>query len=129
MAFQKCLLDNNDNTQRFKRIEHLKNQQTALKKLISLYCHESKIQLALMCSLRLLNGQGRLFDASLHPSSLSRGLCVLIRKSGMKRIKMELEAINKNNFKGTTTVISESYNKLESLLEFFKDAKIHGYDY
>lgn len=130
MAFQKCLLEGGSSEGNFVEedgefgpLEGIKSQQMALNRLVSLYAQEGKIQLALMCSLRLLNLQERIFDESIHPTALSKALCVLIRQTGLRRVLMELEGI-----KGTGGG-SDGHETLMKLMDFYKDAKIHGYDY
>lgn len=119
MAFQKCLFSSTPvDSYDFNKIH-----QSALQNLIQIYCQELRPQLALLCCLRLITCQEKVYDSALHPSTASTNLCNLIGRIGINKVFCELRAI-----KGQQSS-SEAWNKLNSLLQFFKDAKIHGYDY
>ena len=119
LAFQKCLFSSNQSDS----YDFNKTHQSALTSLIQIYSQESRPQLALLCSLRLISCQEKVYASALHPTTMSASLCGLIGKVGMKRVESDLRAI-----KGQQST-TEAWNKLYSLLQFFKDAKIHGFDY
>lgn len=119
MAFQKCLFSSNQ----VDSYDFNKTQQIALTNLIQIYCQESRSQLALLCCLRLINCQEKVYTSALHPTTFSTNLCSLIGRIGMKRVRIDLKAI-----KGQQSS-NETWNKLNSLLDFFHETKIHGYDY
>jgi hypothetical protein len=119
LAFQKCLFTSNQ----VDSYDFNKTQLCALTNLIQIYCQESRPQLALLCCLRLINCQEKVYTSALHPTIMSSNLCSLIGRIGLKRARSDLKAI-----KGQQSS-TESWNKLKSLLDFFHESKIHGFDY
>lgn len=119
MAYQKCLFSSNQ----VDSYDFNKTQQSALTALIQIYCQETRSQLALLCCLRLINCQEKVYYSALHPSVMSSNLCSLIGRIGLKKVQCDLKAI-----KGQQSS-NETWNKLKSLLDFFSEAKIHGFDY
>ena len=98
----------------------LKMINSALIALIQIYCKEGRVQLSILCTLRLLNSQRSLYSSLLHPTRVSFDLCGLIERVGLKRVESEMRTCGEE---------SEGKKKLEEFLEFVKNAKIHGYNY
>ena len=119
MAFQKCLFSTNQ----VDSYDFNKAQQQALHNLIQIYCQELRPQLALLCCLRLINCQEKVYSSALHPITFSFNLCSLIGRIGLKRVRSDLNAI-----KGQQSS-NETWNKLKSLLDFFQESKVNGYDH
>ena len=119
LAYQKCLFSNNT------CYDQLKMINSALTDLIQIYCREGKIQLSILCTLRLLNSQTSLYSYLLHPTRTSFDLCGLIERVGLKRIESEFRTVTT----GEEQQESEGKKKLEAFIGFVKDAKVHGYNY
>ena len=119
LAFQKCLFSSNQ----VDSYDFNKTQQSALTALIQIYCQENRPQLALLCCLRLINCQEKVYTSALHPTVMSTNLCSLIGRIGLKRVQIDLRGIKEQQSS------NETWNKLKSLLDYFSEAKIHGFDY
>ncbi len=120
LAYQKCLFAVNNQTDSY---DFNKFQQTALTHLIQIYCQENRPQLALLCSLRLINCQENVYVSVLHPTQMSTSLCGLVGRIGLKKVQSDLRAIKGQQGTG------EAWTRLDSLLESLKQSKIHGFDY
>ena len=104
--------------------EYNKIIEGSLKSLILIYCNEGRSQLALLCTLRLLNCQERVYTSLMHPSKISMNLCNLVERTGLKRLSADLRSVNQEDLRN-----SEGWKKLNDFFKFLKDSKVHGYDY
>lgn len=125
LAYQKCLFGSESSTAGSPSsnlaYDQLKMVSSSLTDLIQIYCKEGRVQLSLLCTLRLLNSQPSLYSSLLHPTRLSLELCGLVERVGLMRLLGELRAAGIQE--------SEGKRKLDDFLIFVKDAKIHGYNY
>ena len=124
LAYQKCLFTEVEDTNIMLSFEYNKIIEGSLKSLILIYCNEGRSQLALLCTLRLLNCQERVYTSLMHPSKISMNLCNLVERTGLKRLSADLRSVNQEDLRN-----SEGWKKLNDFFKFLKDSKVHGYDY